>query len=99
FNPDPAERSFWESWENELRARLSDLNASQSSLWGRLLLQAAGSSPAAWRDALEKFPDRDAANRWRLNAPLEASWARKSELLPPLTHGEGGLVVFTQFLE
>jgi SNF2 family DNA or RNA helicase len=99
FEPDPAERAFWETWENELRPRLADLNAGQSSLWGRLLLQAAGSSPAAWRDALEKFPDRDAAHNWRLNGPLEASWARKSELLLPLTHGEGGLVVFTQFLE
>jgi len=99
IEPDPDERMFWESWENELRPRLADLNPGQSSLWGRLLLQAAGSSPAAWRDALEKFPDRDAANRWRQNAPLEASWARKSDLLPPLTRGEGGLVVFTQFLE
>jgi SNF2 family DNA or RNA helicase len=99
FEPDPAERAFWESWETELRPILADLNPGQSSLWGRLLLQAAGSSPAAWRDALERFPDRDAANRWRQNAPLEASWARKSDLLPPLTRVEGGLVVFTQFLE
>ena len=40
------------------------LNPNQASLWGRLLLQAAGSSPAAWRKALEKFPDRAAAHSW-----------------------------------
>jgi superfamily II DNA or RNA helicase len=93
------ERAFWQQWETELRAELSRLSASQASLWGRLLLQTAGSSPAAWRDALEKFPNRDAARAWRERAPLESSWRRKCELLPPLTRGEGGLVIFTQFLE
>src|SRR2546425_6030680 len=78
FDPGAEERTFWQQWENELRRRLADLNAGQSSLWGRLLLQAAGSSPAAWRETLEKFPDRDAAHNWRRNGPLEASWARKS---------------------
>jgi SNF2 family DNA or RNA helicase len=57
FQPDEAERVFWQQWEGEFRARLAALPASQASLWGRLLLQAAGSSPAAWRSALEKFPD------------------------------------------
>jgi SNF2 family DNA or RNA helicase len=99
FEPDPAERAFWESWENELRPRLADLNAGQSSLWGRLLLQAAGSSPAAWRDALEKFPDRAAAHNWRRNGLPETSWARKCDPLLPLARSEGGVVIFTQFLE
>lgn len=99
FAPDDAERAFWQQWETEFRARLTELSASQASLWGRLLLQAAGSSPAAWRGALEKFPNRKAGQAWREQAPLEASWRRKCELLAPLTRGEGGAVIFTQFLE
>jgi superfamily II DNA or RNA helicase len=99
FMPEEPERAFWEKWDTEFRACLSGLNASQASLWGRLLLQAAGSSPAAWRDALHKFPDRAAARAWREQAPLESSWRKKCGLLPPLTHLEGGAVIFTQFLE
>lgn len=99
FEPEPPERAFWQQWDAEFRARLAQFSPSQASLWGRLLLQAAGSSPAAWRDALEKFPDRAASRAWRDQAPLEASWQRKCELLRPLTRGEGGAVIFTQFLE
>jgi superfamily II DNA or RNA helicase len=98
FEPDEAERGFWEQWEAELRSELVRLPAGQQSLWGRLLLQAAGSSPAAWREALTKFPNRDRATAWRKGAPLESSWKRKCDLLPPLARGEGGVVVFTQFL-
>ena len=83
FEAEESERAFWEQWDGELRARLSQFNASQSNLWGRLLLQTAGSSPAAWRE----------------QAPLEKCWQRKCELIPPLAQGEGGAVVFTQFLE
>ncbi|HUZ06160.1 MAG TPA: SNF2-related protein [Candidatus Paceibacterota bacterium] len=99
FEPDEAERAFWQKWETELRGHLAKLNASQASLWGRLLLQTAGSSPAAWHAALEKFPDADAARAWREQSPLETSWRRKCELIPPLTRTEGGAVIFTQFLE
>ncbi len=99
FEPEEAERVFWEGWEKEFRERLSQLNPSQASMWGRLLLQAAGSSPAAWRQCLEKFPDRAAARAWQDHAPLEGSWRRKCELLQPLTRGEGGAVIFTQFLQ
>jgi SNF2 family DNA or RNA helicase len=99
FEPEESERTFWQQWDGELRARLAQLPASQSNLWGRLLLQTAGSSPAAWRAALEKFPDTHAAGVWREQAPLEKSWRRKCELIPPLAQGEGGVVVFTQFLE
>ena len=98
FEPDAAEREFWEQWESELRLELKNLPDSQSALWGRLLLQAAGSSPAAWLEVLEKFPSRPLAGAWRARAPLEGSWKRKCQLLPPLAHGEGGLVVFSQFL-
>ena len=99
FEPDDAERTFWERWDAEFRASLAQLSPSQASLWGRLLLQAAGSSPAAWREALKKFPDRAAARAWGEQAPLEASWQRKCALLHPLTRGPGGAVIFTQFLQ
>jgi len=98
FEPDDAERAFWSEWETELRAELALLPAGQSALWGRLLLQTAGSSPAAWREVLASFPQRDARDRWLERAPLETSWTKKCELLQPLTRGEGGVVVFTQFL-
>lgn len=98
FDPEPEESAFREQWETDLRARLAKLNPGQASLWGRLLLQTAGSSPAAWRDALKSFPDRKAAREWSDHAPLEASWARKCDLLSPLTKGEGGVVIFTQYL-
>jgi SNF2 family DNA or RNA helicase len=99
FEPDDAERAFWTNWETEFRQHLSGLSASQASLWGRLLLQTAGSSPAAWRSALEKFPAAQPARAWREQAPLQTSWKRKCELIPPLTRVEGGAVIFTQFLE
>jgi hypothetical protein len=99
FEPEEDERVFWRQWDGELRGQLARLNASQSNLWGRLLLQTAGSSPAAWRAALGKFPEASAARAWRDQAPLEKSWRRKCELIPPLACGEGGVVVFTQFLE
>ena len=99
FEPDATERAFWSHWETELRHCLTQLTASQSSLWGRLLLQTAGSSPAAWRSALEKFPDAIAAKNWHEQAPLENSWRRKCELILPLAQAEGGVVIFTQFLE
>jgi SNF2 family DNA or RNA helicase len=99
FEPEESERAFWEQWDHELRARLSQFSPGQSSLWGRLLLQTAGSSPAAWRASLEKFPDAATGRAWREQAPLDKSWSRKCELIPPLAKGEGGVVVFTQFLE
>ncbi|HYG25225.1 MAG TPA: SNF2-related protein [Verrucomicrobiae bacterium] len=99
FEPDADELAFWQRWEMELRTELAQLSPSQQTLWGRLLLQAAGSSPAAWRQALEKFPNQERAKAWSGSAPLEHSWKRKCDLLPPLARGEGGLVVFTQFLQ
>lgn len=98
FEPDTGEREFWEAWEVELRSELAKLPPNQQALWGRLLLQAAGSSPAAWRHTLEKFPNRERAAAWIARAPLQASWKRKCDLLPSLARGEGGVVVFTQFL-
>ena len=98
FTMDEVELAFWTTWETELRAHIARLPAAQSSLWGRLLLQAAGSSPEAWRDALETFPADDMKRAWLENAPLAGNWKRKCELVTPLTRGEGGVVIFTQFL-
>ncbi len=98
FQPAVAELEFWQRWEGEFRAELGPLTASQQTIWGRLLLQAAGSSPAAWREALGRFPARAAVARWLAAAPLEGSWARRCDLILPLTRGEGGVVIFTQFL-
>ena len=98
YEAEPEERDFWEGWDRELRATLSSMPAAQASLWGRLLLQAAGSSPSAWLAALEKFPKPELAERWQARAPLQRSWERKTGILPPLTRTEGGLVIFTQFL-
>jgi superfamily II DNA or RNA helicase len=98
FEPAEPERVFWQQFERELRECLSKLSSSQASLWGRLLLQAAGSSPAAWRDALKSFPDHSAAQAWSERAPIDAGWKHKCQLLQPLTKGEGGVVIFTQFL-
>lgn len=98
YEPEPAERDFWEKWDRELRAALSGMPAGKASLWGRLLLQAAGSSPSAWLEALGKFPEPRLAQRWKTDAPLERSWERKTGNLKPLTSTEGGLVIFTQFL-
>lgn len=99
FTAGAGEVQFWERWETDFRRCLLALSQSQASLWGRLLLQAAGSSPAAWRKALEKFPDHEAARTWRAESPLDESWKRKCQLLSPLTKAEGGVVVFSQFLE
>jgi len=99
FEAEEEDRVFWQQWENELRGCLAKFSPSQASLWGRLLLQTAGSSPAAWKEALEKFPERALARGWREHAPLEASWRRKCKLIEPLTRVEGGAVIFTQFLQ
>ena len=99
FAPDEPERTFWQQWEFEFRNALARLNASQSSLWGRLLLRAAGSSPAAWRSALAKFPDAAAARAWRDQSPLTDSWRRKCAAIVPLARSTGGVVIFTEFLE
>ena len=47
---------------------------------------------------LDSFPGKSAARAWKTQALLESSWKKKSQLLLPLTAGEGGVVIFTQFL-
>ena len=39
-----------------------------------------------------------ARRRWRDQAPPASSWEKRCDLLAALTRGEGGVVVFTQFL-
>jgi SNF2 family DNA or RNA helicase len=98
FTMDEVELAFWTTWESELRTQIAGLPPAQASLWGRLLLQAAGSSPEAWREALARFPADDMKRAWLEHAPLAGTWKRKCDLVTPLTRGEGGVVIFTQFL-
>jgi SNF2 family DNA or RNA helicase len=98
YELEPGERDFWREWDSDLRAALKDMPAGKASLWGRLLLQALGSSPFAWMDALEKFPEPKLAQKWKANAPVGSSWERKTGILPKLAQTAGGLVIFTQFL-
>jgi SNF2 family DNA or RNA helicase len=98
FEPADGERAFWQQWESELRQKLASLPAAQAALRGRILLQSAGSSPSAWREALASFPDKAAAQSWINQAPVEASWTKKCDAILPLTQGDGGVVIFTQFL-
>ncbi|MHB8522451.1 MAG: DEAD/DEAH box helicase [Limisphaerales bacterium] len=98
FHSPETEGRVWQQWEAEFREALARLTPSQASLWGRLVLQAAGSSPAAWREVLQSFPDRAAAARWTAAAGHEQGWTRKTDLLLPLARGPNGVVVFTQFL-
>lgn len=44
------------------------------------------------------FPNGEQAARWRQSLPPQESWERKLAPLPRLAAGDGGLVVFTQFL-
>ena len=94
YEPEPAERDFWEKWDRELRDGSDGMPAGKASLWGRLLLQAAGSSPSAWLEALGKFPEPRLAQRWKTNAPMERSWERKTGEPPTADSTEGGLVDF-----
>jgi SNF2 family DNA or RNA helicase len=98
YEPEPEEREFWQERDGELRTALEGMPAGKASLWGRLLLQALGSSPAAWTEALDKFPEPTLVTRWKTNASMERSWEKKTGVLPALTRTEGGLVIFTQFL-
>lgn len=97
--PTPQSAEFWQTWEQEFRLRLGELSAGQASLWGRLVLQALGSSPSAWRAVLTRFPAADAANAWRGNPAPDDGWRRKCGLLLPLVRDGSGAVVFTQFLD
>ena len=98
YEPQPSEADAWNAWDRELRERLKAFSPAQASLWGRLLLQTAGSSPNALRDVLRKFPDRPLAERWSRELLLAQAYERRAAVIPPLAQTEGGVVVFTQFL-
>ena len=98
FEPGPDEAAFCANWENELRAALAVLPPAQASLRGRIVLQAMGSSPPAWRQAMTSFPDGAFAKRWSEAAGASRVFQEKLGMLPPLARTEGGVVIFTQFL-
>ena len=98
YEPQPDEAAAWNAWDGELREQIKAFSPAQASLWGRLLLQTAGSSPDAWLDALKKFPDRSIAERWSRELVLARAFERRAAVIPRLSQAEGGVVVFTQFL-
>lgn len=98
FTPAAAEREMAARWEEELRARLNAAPPQQASMSGRILLQSAGSSPAAWRSAMQSFFDTDWSHDWLERDALHGCWEEKIEALPALAKAEGGVVIFTQFI-
>ena len=98
YEPQPEEAEAWNAWDAELRECLKTFPAGRASLWGRLLLQTAGSSPRAWSEALTKFPVPALSQRWKKSLLLTRSFERRAAVIPPLAKTEGGVVVFTQFL-
>jgi SNF2 family DNA or RNA helicase len=99
FEGTAEEKQAWTEFESDFRGALTELSPNQASLWGRLILQASGSSPRAWGKALESFPLKKNAKEWVSKTPFDTSWRRKTELVLPLTKMEHGVVIFTQFLE
>jgi hypothetical protein len=98
FEPPPAERERAARWELELRERLAAAPAQQASMSGRILLQSAGSSPAAWRSAMQSFFDTEWTRAWLEGGALGGCWQEKIAALPALAQGEGGVVIFSQFI-
>jgi SNF2 family DNA or RNA helicase len=98
FEPGSEEANFCADWENALRAALAVLPPAQASLRGRILLQAMGSSPSAWRQAMVSFPDAAFAKRWGDAVSDSRVFQEKLAMLPLLARSEGGVVIFTQFL-
>ncbi|MDQ3625431.1 MAG: hypothetical protein M3463_23635, partial [Verrucomicrobiota bacterium] len=98
FTPAESARERAARWEEELRERLAAAPAQQASMSGRILLQSAGSSPAAWRSAMESFSDAAWSREWVERGAIEGCWREKIGALPALAKAEGGVVVFTQFI-
>ncbi len=97
FEADEEETRFWENWENELRSRLTRIPKAEAAMRGRILLQAAGSSPAAWREAATRTRDLFDGADWLCDSSPERSWKTKFRPLRALASSSGGVVVFTQF--
>src|SRR5439155_19454547 len=54
--------------------------------------------PSARKHALHTHPDQPAYVNWRAQDPPGSNWKKNCDLLLPLAKGEGGPVIFTQFL-
>jgi superfamily II DNA or RNA helicase len=95
FDPPAEDVETITRWEDQLRQSLSTLAGGQASMRGRVILQSAGSSHAAWSAATRDWKpakDDEAAK------VFERLFLRKLEPLPQLAKDAGGLVLFTQFL-
>jgi superfamily II DNA or RNA helicase len=97
FEADQIEKKFWSEWENELRRNLVKLPPLQAAMRSRTLLQAAGSSPTAWRDVMTRSEDLFGSPSWLDPSIPERSWEKKWRPLALLAQQPGGVVIFTQF--
>lgn len=97
FEADEIERKFWVEWENELRRNIAKLPRVEAAMRTRTMLQAAGSSPAAWRDVMTRSDDLFNPAVWLNDSVSERSWEKKWRPLILLAKQHGGVVVFTQF--
>jgi len=80
-----------------LRSKIAKLPALEATMRTRTLLQAAGSSPAAWRDVMTRSDDLFNPAVWLTASGSERSWEKKWRPLILLAKQHGGVVVFTQF--
>ena len=71
--------------------------ARQGQSVGNFALQAVGSSPAAWLEALAKFPERRARPTVANACATRTELGEKDLRFPALTRTEGGLVIFINF--
>jgi SNF2 family DNA or RNA helicase len=97
FEADEIEQKFWLEWEKELRRNIVKLPPLEAAMRTRTLLQAAGSSPSAWRDIMIRSDDLFNPADWLNDSVSERSWEKKWRPLILLAKQHGGVVVFTQF--
>jgi SNF2 family DNA or RNA helicase len=97
FEADETEQKFWTDWENDLRKNIGHLPPLEAAMRARTLLQAAGSSPAAWRNVMARSHDLFDPAIWSNDSVPELSWEKKWRPLILLAKQPGGVVVFTQF--
>lgn len=95
FQPRNGAGGVIDQWEEALRKFLATLPSGRAAMKGRIILQAAGSSRAAWEQASRDLnpglvePVADA---------FEDLFIRKADAIPPLAKADAGVVVFSQFL-
>ena len=84
FEPATPNASFWQQWEAEFRAALANLSPVRPACGAGCCCRRPAAALRRGATLWGSFPNRTAARAWRERAPLEASWRRKCELIPPL---------------